>query len=471
MRLDGMAGPQRHPVASTVYFAHEARICRLLVEGIVKDKMPMLLPKCHPDGHDVSFYAYLTKLEARKGGAGLDDAFPEVRQATAGKAFSDVFYHELNQQAAHFDHVVAVGLNVKREMELILHDAAKHPPVSLCPNGIPDFLQAAGARPQPAIQGPCAASAEASAEKPASRDPAATSQDPMAILEAKKKAQAEARSRLVEFAAARFGFEPDVIFTSVNRCELSKAPWRSVGLFREFLASQKQKETKALLVWLSRPKPLPTDEQVAAWRQWGWPLEHKAKSAGGDLRKEEEAIWEVIRDFNARGQGRYRILYVNQFGWSRARLGALDPEKSTFEDLRVGTDVEIGLSIYEPFGIAPLEPFSSGAICVLSDASGCACHLRSLEETGIISGAGFVVGKFTKTEVQPETVGLRALKAIEDRVYSEIVEELSRKLEKPREERLALAQAAMGHLSWAAAAQELFRGLQHGGKSGGRPGQ
>ena len=42
-----------------------------------------------------------------------------------------------------------------------------------------------------------------------------------------------------------------------------------------------------------------------------------------------------------------------------------------FADLRVGTDLEFGQSIYEPFGIAQVEPLSSGALCVPSSICGC----------------------------------------------------------------------------------------------------
>jgi hypothetical protein len=107
--------------------------------------------------------------------------------------------------------------------------------------------------------------------------------------------------------------------------------------------------------------------------------EHRPQESGGDLRIEEHVLWQLIERLNATGSGRHRILYVNQFGWGEGRLGSLKAEGTTFHDLRNGVDVELGLSVYEPFGIAPLEPFSSGAVCVLSDACGCAAHLVALK--------------------------------------------------------------------------------------------
>ena len=40
-----------------------------------------------------------------------------------------------------------------------------------------------------------------------------------------------------------------------------------------------------------------------------------------------------------------------------------------FLDIRMGSDAEFGQSIYEPFGIAQVEPISFGGICVFTDVS------------------------------------------------------------------------------------------------------
>jgi hypothetical protein len=48
------------------------------------------------------------------------------------------------------------------------------------------------------------------------------------------------------------------------------------------------------------------------------------------------------------------------------------PADMEYADIRRGPDVEFGQSIYEPFGIAQLEPLSSGALCCLSTSCGCA---------------------------------------------------------------------------------------------------
>ncbi len=429
MKLDEEEGTPGVPwPIQSVYFAHEARIARMLAEGTIRDKAVYLATRCHPDGHDVSFYAYLAKLEARDPPLGLEAAFPELKGGEGWKPFDDIFQHSLNRRASRFDRIVAVGENVRRETELILRGDPGAPPVHLCPNGIPDSTVGGGDQDQ--------------------------------SLEAKTRRQADARARILEFAQARFGFEPDVIFTTVSRCELSKAPWRNVAFFRRFLENTAGAGTKALFIWLSRPRPLPSPADVKRWAEWGWPLEHRPISAGGDLRPEETFLWEMIRALNESGGSRYRILYVNQYGWARPRLGALDPERTEFADLRLGTDVEIGLSVYEPFGIAPLEPFGSGAVCVVSDACGCALHLEGLQAKGLISDDGFVVGRFCRPEVDPASVGLSRLREIEEAVYAEMVPKVLAKLAKPRSERLAAAQAALKHLSWSAATEYLLRAIE-----------
>ena len=48
----------------------------------------------------------------------------------------------------------------------------------------------------------------------------------------------------------------------------------------------------------------------------------------------------------------------------------------SFRDIRIGTDVEFGQSIYEPFGIAQLEPLSAGALCCVSNVCGCTAFVQ-----------------------------------------------------------------------------------------------
>ena len=53
------------------------------------------------------------------------------------------------------------------------------------------------------------------------------------------------------------------------------------------------------------------------------------------------------------------------------------PADMEFMDIRKGSDVEFGQSIYEPFGIAQVEPISFGGICVYTER----LRLRRLRRT------------------------------------------------------------------------------------------
>ena len=56
------------------------------------------------------------------------------------------------------------------------------------------------------------------------------------------------------------------------------------------------------------------------------------------------------------------------------------PADMEFMDIRKGSDVEFGQSIYEPFGIAQLEPLTFGGICVVSNICGCAGFLQDIAD-------------------------------------------------------------------------------------------
>jgi hypothetical protein len=108
---------------------------------------------------------------------------------------------------------------------------------------------------------------------------------------------------------------------------------------------------------------------VQQWEAaYGWPVHHRADN-GDLLGLETDFFFHVLEPFNQQSRAIKAVL-VNQFGWSRARCGQRMPEAMQFMDLRRGADVEFGQSIYEPFGIAQIEPLSFGALCVPSTVCG-----------------------------------------------------------------------------------------------------
>jgi hypothetical protein len=65
-----------------------------------------------------------------------------------------------------------------------------------------------------------------------------------------------------------------------------------------------------------------------------------------------------------------------------------------FMDIRKGSDAEFGQSIYEPFGIAQVEPLGAGALCVVSNVCGCVGFLQRAS-AGLPSG-NVIVGDYTR---------------------------------------------------------------------------
>lgn len=178
------------------------------------------------------------------------------------------------------------------------------------------------------------------------------------------------KDHLAQYAQALVGFRPTWVFSHVTRLVLSKGLWRDVRVMEQLDNMLAARGESAVLFTLSSTIPAGrSSEEVWRWEsEYGWPAEHRA--GNGDLVGLETDYYQMIQAFNARAHAS-RIVLVNQFGWSRDRCGGRMPADMEYADIRRGPDVEFGQSIYEPFGIAQLEPLSSGALCCLSTSCGC----------------------------------------------------------------------------------------------------
>lgn len=178
------------------------------------------------------------------------------------------------------------------------------------------------------------------------------------------------KDHLAEYARALTGFRPTWIFSHVTRMVLSKALWRDIRVMEHLDNLLAARGESAVLFTLSSTIPQgKASEDVWRWEaEYGWPSFHRWDN--GDLVGPEIDYWQAIVDFNRRARAS-RIILVNQFGWSRDRCGGRMPAAMEYADIRRGTDIEFGQSIYEPFGIAQLEPLSFGALCCLSTSCGC----------------------------------------------------------------------------------------------------
>jgi hypothetical protein len=181
----------------------------------------------------------------------------------------------------------------------------------------------------------------------------------------------ESKRRLQIYCENLLGYVPDYVFTHVTRLVLSKAIWRDLRVMEHLDQRLAASGKRAVLFILSTSAPAGRrPEWVQAWEaQYGWPVGHRGDN--GDLLDQEVSLFfDGVEPFNQRAHASRAVL-VNQFGWSRDRCGQRMPAEMEFMDIRKGSDLEFGQSIYEPFGIAQVEPLSFGALCCVSNVCGC----------------------------------------------------------------------------------------------------
>lgn len=273
----------------------------------------------HP-GHDTMFYNVLEKGAQR--GQVLEDIFPSVRSN---------YKHGLVKAARYLDCVFAVGDYVREELRF-LDNHFKHMEMDLVYNGIP------------AVH----------------------------ISLAQKNAS---RGRMRSYASALSGRMPTWIFSHVCRPVLSKGIWRDLRVMHQIeplLAARGETATLFMLGTLAGQRRPHDVRQME--KRYGWPMHHE--KGYPDLCQGEEVLGDIFEQFNRNHQACQAVL-VNQWDWNRQVCGDLMPEDMTLADIRIGTDVEFGMSVYEPFGISQFEPLAFGAICVVSNVCGCTGFARS----------------------------------------------------------------------------------------------
>jgi hypothetical protein len=271
-------------------------------------------------GHDTRFYNVMRHAAGQ--GRFLEDVFGDQ---------SWNFKHAMLKTAEHCDYVLAVGDPVVEELRF-LSPGFKHKRIDLTYNGTPS-------------KGYDLTDIAASSEK------------------------------LRSYARTLTGLHPRFIFSHVTRMVISKALWRDIRVMEQLDWQLAERGESAVLFMLSSVKPQgrSSAEAQAMNREYGWPARHRY--GWPDLVDFEASLYDAIAHFNSWARAS-RIVLINQFGFSRDRCGDSMPADLSFEDLRRGTDLEFGQSIYEPFGIAQVEPLSSGALCVVSDVCGCVGFVR-----------------------------------------------------------------------------------------------
>ena len=268
----------------------------------------------HP-GHDTMFYNVMA--EARSEGLYLEDMFGNQHH---------YFKHALVEASRFCDNILAVGDYVIKELRF-LDPEFECVDIDLSYNGIPAFQ----ITPE---------------EAQVSRD------------------------RLCAYCENLLAYRPDYIFTHVSRLAASKGLWRDVRVLEHVEEAFRQSGKTGVCYFLNTEVPRRRPEDIFNMEQWwDWPVAHR--EGAPDMSNGEAIFYTGIQRLNARSRNVKAVL-VNQFGWDPSVCGSRMPDGMEFWDIRKGADVEFGLSIYEPFGIAQLEALSVGGLCVISNVCGCA---------------------------------------------------------------------------------------------------
>ena len=270
--------------------------------------------------HDVCFYRYLEK-----------DLKENISMETRFGSQKHNPRNELVKLTKHFDGVFAVGDWVKKEY-LYLNPDADEKKIHICYNGTPA---------------------------------------PNHSFETKTKA----RKKIKEYCENLFNFTPDVIMSHVTRLVISKGIWRDISLLEELDKKFTKDKIKGFFVLLSSliGNGRTDTEAKEMEENYGWPVLHK--EGYPDLLGYEEDIYWASQYFNAKSHS-IKMVFINQFGFTPARVGKRLPKGTTFADLRLASDAEFGMSIYEPFGIAQIETIPFGGIAIMTKACGSAFLLE-----------------------------------------------------------------------------------------------
>ena len=352
-------------------------------------------------GRDIAFYNALR--QARANGQYINELFGPQ---------DGYFKHALVSQAWRLDAVLAVGDWVVEELRFLGPEFAACS-IDLVYNGVP-----------------------------------AVELSPVEREAAREKVQAS--------GAALLGWTPDLVFTHVARLVESKGLWRDLLVLEHLDHHLWEQGQRALFIALATETGRRDPEDVQRMAAYGWPLVHR--EGGSDLSSGELKFDLLVRAFNARTRA-VKALFVNQFGWDQQSCAFL-PANAEFADLRRGSDVEFGQSIYEPFGISQVECLSSGTISVVSDVCGCRGFVRQAASEAELGS--FIEGAYTQlneADRADQPIGVRERTQAEALQSQVVASALARQLsagESGRKRLLAEGYAAARKMSWEHVAEDML---------------
>ena len=354
-------------------------------------------------GHDVMFYNAMAQALSR--GELVEDVFGDQ---------SGYYRHALVQQASHCDGIFAVGEPTLDELRFMGFEKEA---IDLVYNGVP------------AVQ----------------------------ISYAEKK---RSRTRLRDYAQNLLEYEPDVVMTHVTRPVISKGLWRDLLVLShldKLLEDRGQKGVFFVLTTAAEQRSARDVEIMES--EYGWPVVHEIGPP--DLVSNEVDIWRDMEAFNRESVAIQAVL-VNQFGWDRARCGQRMPKDMAFVDLRRGTDVEFGQSIYEPFGIAVLEPLTFGGICVPSSVCGCCgflSHVTKKRASPLVVVADYTADIALENVASVRAIGGYERRVQEGKVAEKVAGDIADALpssERERKARLHMGYKLASQMSWDRVCEAFF---------------
>jgi hypothetical protein len=279
------------------------------------------------------------------------------------------------------------------------------------------------------------------------------------------------RQKLQRYCQDLLGFSPDYVFSHVTRLVPSKGMWRDLRVLEHVERMLRERNETAVLLSLSTEVPARRGDDIRRMEQaYHWPVVHREGLP--DLSGGEASYYQGVQEFNARSRN-VKVVFINQFGFDAATCGKRMPADMEFMDIRKGSDAEFGQSIYEPFGIAQVEPISFGGICIFSNVCGCAGFVDKANDgkpTPNVIVADYT--ELTNKSMRPEqllSIGTEERDQIEhivsERVAVALLERLARtpaEIEKFIDRGHALAEK----MSWDVVARDyVLPGIQRAGRA------
>ncbi|KPL23867.1 MAG: hypothetical protein AMJ75_05170 [Phycisphaerae bacterium SM1_79] len=235
------------------------------------------------------------------------------------------------------------------------------------------------------------------------------------------------KAKLQQYCDNLLGYKPDFVFTHVTRLVRSKGLWRDLRVL-EYIEKEFRKQDKTAVLFLlstevSRRRSSDIEKMES---EYNWPVAHR--EGWPDLSGGEAGFYTAIQGFNAQNRN-IKIIFINQFGFEPRHCGKRMQEDMEFMDIRKGSDVEFGQSIYEPFGISQFEPLTFGGICVISNVCGCAGFLSDVADVTNVNNVIFADYTDLKTQNSPDIEDLLQIdRSMRDRIEASVSEKVAKEV-------------------------------------------